>query len=218
MATNIPPPKPLSYEGQVVVPYINRTGNPASSNNSFSVPTIWVNTSSGRAWILTSKALGVANWVLFAGGQGVIHDIITPTGDVQATDGAITFANGINMNIVGSGSTITFNAAYEDTLTTHTGAFVAITTLPVPSGSAITLQGRIIGSNVAHTEITGGDLMVVVDEPQAAIIGFPVINVETTSTGIFRCRWSAGNLLVEVRATSSATYNWKHTYTYTTLT
>jgi len=60
---SIPPPSSLAYTGAVVVPFINRTFNPQTTFNTFPVPTIWVNTASSTAFILVSKADGVAVWI-----------------------------------------------------------------------------------------------------------------------------------------------------------
>lgn len=76
--TNIVPPGPLAYEGQVVVSYINRTVDPTTSNFQFPIPTIWTNTVALRAFILVSKPQNVANWVLIGGNGGT-----TPVDSIQ---------------------------------------------------------------------------------------------------------------------------------------
>lgn len=109
--TNIAPPSPLAYEGQVVIPYINKTFDPDTSNYQFQVPTIWINTASDLAWILVAKPQNVANWLLLTGGSGATIQIDTPDGAmVQPSGGIINFLNGTGMNITGSGNSITFNA------------------------------------------------------------------------------------------------------------
>ncbi len=224
MATNIPPFGPLAYLGQVSVPYIIQPDDPESNNTSFSVPTIWVNKTDKRAWILLEKPQNVANWVLFATSSGSIHDIITPTGGpVTPTLGELVFDNGIDMNIVGADpmgmtpNVVTFNAGYQDTLTTVSGFFTTITTIPVAAGQSVVLEGRMIASNVGHTDITGGPVMAVADGTAAALIGSPVINVEATSTGTFQVIFSGADLLIQVQAPSSAAYSWSFTYKYTYL-
>lgn len=108
---SIPPPVPLAYEGAVSIPYINRTFSPLPTNNAFSVPTIWINTAAGSAYILVGKALGVADWLLIGAGTGVLYQIDTPDGaQVFPAAGIIDFLNGSGMNITGSGNTITFNS------------------------------------------------------------------------------------------------------------
>lgn len=108
---SIPPPNPLSYEGQVVVPFITRTFSPQPSFNTFPVPTVWINTQASIAYMLLSKPGGVADWVQLASVPGVIDTITTPDSTVVVpTTGNINFLNGFGMNIVGSGSNITFGA------------------------------------------------------------------------------------------------------------
>lgn len=75
MATNIPPPGPLTYEGQVVTPFIRKTTSPTTANNGFPVPTIWINTSLKKAWILVNKALGIADWVPIGGDPGEVETL-----------------------------------------------------------------------------------------------------------------------------------------------
>lgn len=111
MTGSIPPPGPLSYEGQVVVPFMQRTFNPQTTFNQFPVPTIWINSATSKAFILVSKALGVAVWAPIGGSPGEIDTITTPDSVVVVpTAGNINFLNGTSMNITGSGSNITFNS------------------------------------------------------------------------------------------------------------
>ena len=90
-SSNIPPANPLSYEGQVVVPYINKTFAPTTSNNQFQVPTIWIDTASSDGYILTSKPGGVADWQLFTGSEGSVIQIDGDTGSAVPAAGVITF-------------------------------------------------------------------------------------------------------------------------------
>lgn len=123
-STNIPPPGPLAYEGQVALPYIRKTFSPTNSNTQFNVPTLWVNTSTLEAYLLVSKALGTATWAPIGGTQVQIDQITTPdTNVVTPVLGNINFANGAGMNITGSGDTVTFSLAggsiAVDTFTTN---------------------------------------------------------------------------------------------------
>lgn len=108
---SIPPPGPLSYEGQVVVPFISKTFAPETTFNQFPVPTVWINTAASTAYILVSKALGIAVWVPIGGSPGEIDTITTPDGTVVVPIAAnINFLNGTGMNITGSSNNITFNS------------------------------------------------------------------------------------------------------------
>lgn len=158
---SVPPPGPLAYNGAVVVPFIMRTFNPEPTFNTFSVPTIWINTATSNAYILVSKALGVAVWVRIGGQPGEIDTITTPDMVVVVpTAGNINFLNGTGMNITGSGSNITFNVsgAFAAQYTADSGIAVpaannlnvlggstGLTTLG--AGSTLSLTGTL---NVAH--------------------------------------------------------------------
>lgn len=109
---SIPPPGPLSYEGTVAIPFIIRNFAPTSANNSFSVPTIWIDPLNGFAWMLIGKPLGIADWALIARSTGDIVQIDTPDGhQVVGNNGVVTFANGAGINITGTSSTVTFNSS-----------------------------------------------------------------------------------------------------------
>ncbi len=110
LGSDIPPPSPLSYQGVVAVPFIMRTFSPLTTFNQFPVPTIWINTSSSNAYILVSKALGVAVWVSLGGAAGAIDTITTPDSTVVVpTAGNINFLQSGSISITGSGSNISFS-------------------------------------------------------------------------------------------------------------
>lgn len=163
------PAGPLSYEGQVAVPYITRAFAPSTSNNKFLVPTIWIDTASEDAYILTGRPQGVARWI----------------------------------NIANSNSI--------ETLTTNVDTYVAIASVPVAVGTATLVKGDFLASNAAHTDITSGSIYVAADGT-LGIVGSPITNVESTTTGTFRVIFSAGNLVFQVKAPSVTTYNWQFTY------
>lgn len=108
---SIPPPGPLAYEGQIVVPYIIRNFPPTSSFNTFLVPTIWIDPLHKNAYILGSKPLGVADWILMGSVSGGIFTITTPDSNVVSPiAGNIDFLNGMGVTITSSGNQITFNS------------------------------------------------------------------------------------------------------------
>lgn len=103
------PPNILSYVGQVVVPFINRTFPPQTTFNDFSVPTIWIDTAAQNAYILVAKPMGVADWILLGGSGGTLNTITTPDSVVvNPVAGNINFLNGPGMNITGAGNNVTF--------------------------------------------------------------------------------------------------------------
>src|SRR5215467_3774216 len=97
--TGLLPPNVLSYEGQVVVSFINKTFPPTPDFFNFNVPTIWIDTATQNAYILVAKPQNVANWIPFAGGLG---DVMTLTGN---TGGAVPPTAG-NINVIGDTATI----------------------------------------------------------------------------------------------------------------
>ena len=136
--TGLMPPSPLSYSGQVAVPYINRTFAPVSSDLQFDIPTIWTNTTSGDSYILTSKALGVATWTLITNGSVGIQTI---TGnDAVAVD-----ALGGNINVLG-------DEVFVSTSGDNFTATEVITGIPITVG---TNNGAAVGSgNVLQIQVT----------------------------------------------------------------
>jgi len=99
----------LAYEGQLATPYILRTFPPTSANNKFPVPTIWVDTTAGIAYIAVAKPLGVMDWESIST-TVAIDTIHTPDGNtVVPVANNVNFLNGTGMNITGAGDNITFN-------------------------------------------------------------------------------------------------------------
>lgn len=97
-------------------------------------------------------------------------------------------------------------------LHTTSGAAQTLISYTPAAGTAVTISGSLTGSNVGHTDITGGNFMVVADGTAAAIVGTPVINVCTSTTGDITATFSAGAVLIQVTAPSAAAYNWVSTY------
>lgn len=199
--------------------------NPTPNDIQYKTGTFWVNTTNETMYYLNSQSslAGslISNWVSIIGN---LTEIITPVGGpVTPTSGAITFSSAGGIEIDGGtapSSTITFTLttpSYTDTLTTLSGMYVTITNIPVAAGTSIVLKGMMIASNAGHTNITGGDLMVVADGTAAAIVGSPVVNVEATTSGTFQAIFSGGDLLVQVQAPTPDAYDWKFIYSYTTL-
>ena len=168
---SIPPPNPLAYEGQVVVPYILRTNpvEPETTFNKFPVPTVWINPSTKRAWLLVSITLGIATWIEiasggtgplleFAGGAGTTGFPVNPsdTGVVTltSTGGTITITgttNAINFDL--SGGTTAIDSLTTDVsgpvLPTAAGAVACTgsTTTYTTGAVANTLRTEVQGTN-----------------------------------------------------------------------
>ena len=155
-SSNIPPASPLAYEGQVVIPYINKTFAPTSSNNQFPVPTIWTDTSSSDAYILTSKPGGVADWQLFTGGSGSVITIDADSGSASPVAGIIISSGGsTGMTTLGSGNTVTI----VGTLNVGHGG-LGVTTIPadgqIPIGNGTDYTVANLVSSDGTVTITNG--------------------------------------------------------------
>ena len=99
-------------------------------------------------------------------------------------------------------------------LQTTSGSVQTLITIPVAAGTAIALQGIISATNTGHTDITGGNFLVIADGTSATIIGTPVLNIISSTTGTFSATFSGGNLIIQVTAPSASAYNWVSTYQY----
>jgi len=116
----IMPPSPLAYEGDVSVPWINRSFPPLPANNTFAVPTLWTDTSTGIAYLLTMKPGGVANWIVL-GTSSIATFPITPfvVGPVGQA-GYQTIQSGINAaNAAGGGVVYIQPGTYTENLTLY---------------------------------------------------------------------------------------------------
>jgi hypothetical protein len=110
--TGLSPPGPLAYEGQVVTNLIFKAFAPTTGFINFNIGTIWIDTSSADAYILVSKASGVALWANIGGAPGQIDKItLVPDGTIIFPSASnVTFTNGNGMSLTGSGNNITFTA------------------------------------------------------------------------------------------------------------
>ena len=154
------PPNPLSYEGQVVVPFINRKGPPTTANNKFSIPTVWVDTVGEDAYILVSVSLGVATWVPIGGVPGQVNTLTGNSG------GAVS-PTADNINVVGDGSTIEIvGDPGTSTLTASTTGAIA-TSYQTDSGTAVASGGvlTINGTNGITTSGSGSTVVIDLTNP-----------------------------------------------------
>jgi hypothetical protein len=110
----------------IVTPFVDifpkpniSTSAPAATDTNFEIGQLWVNTSTGLIYGLSSVVSGSATWSLMAPGAS---DVDTLTGDaggaIAPAAGNITLAGGTNLATSGAGSTITFNLDAAITLAT----------------------------------------------------------------------------------------------------
>lgn len=103
MTGSIPPPGPLSYEGQVVVPYIIRNFSPIPTFNNFPIPTIWINKAASLAFISVSKNTTETDWIPIGGGSTQLETITTPDAEVVfPVNSNINFLQSGGINITGN--------------------------------------------------------------------------------------------------------------------
>lgn len=140
------PPNVLSYEGQVVVPFINRTTDPTTSNFQFNVPTIWINTAAERGYILLGKPMNVAAWQSFAGST-----VVTET--LTGNSGGAVSPTGNNINVIGAGSITTVGNPGTSTLTVQ---LTGLTNHAVQVGSATTTLTQVGPSATAGQVLQSG--------------------------------------------------------------
>ena len=91
----------IPYKG-LFISYVKESRDPTTSDSSYSVPTIWINESNDRAYILTDVTNGVSVWVFFTGASEALfhNDLLgrdaaaqhpatsvtnTPHGDIAST-------------------------------------------------------------------------------------------------------------------------------------
>jgi len=104
-------------------------------------------------------------------------------------------------------------------LTTGGAVATAIASVVLNEEEAITLKGQIIGSNVAHTDITGGTFMICARRTTAGNVtqvGTTTVDIKADSTATFTCDVDIGTQTVRVMVTGIAatSYNWTTTFEY----
>lgn len=175
MATNLPPPSPLSYEGQVVTPYIRRPFGPSSTFNKFPVSTIWIDTASEAAFILVSVKLGFAHWIPIGGAPGTL-DTLTTEDHVVVTPTLGT------INVVGDGTFLTTTGNIA-TSTVKVNLVKDVTLTYVENvGTASSSSGllNVLGSQGVTT--TGvSNTVTVVGSPTKAVASSSLANLGTAS-------------------------------------
>lgn len=95
---SVMPPSPLSYAGEVATPYILKPFAPSTSNNKFSVPTIWVDTNANDIYILARNEyiVGVrtAIWVKVGNDSGEIEGFVVNANTAPGSNPVLPISSG----------------------------------------------------------------------------------------------------------------------------
>lgn len=156
---SIMPPGPLSYEGQVSVPYILRTFPPTSTFKNFPVPTIWVDYANENAYILVSVS-GTATWTLLGGSPGPLQTLTGNTGGaITPIANNINIVGGLGCTVAGSAGQLQINVTgagvgwnevtgTSDTMIGNNGYIAnngALVTLTLPATCALGAEIKVVG-------------------------------------------------------------------------
>lgn len=145
--------------GATVVPYAVRLPrNPTTADRDYPVGSVWANTASYEAFILTAIAGGLAQWAPCG---------ISPLGDVRFLEGDsggavgptankidIVGAAGSGITVVGNPGTSTLeiqssSATYQGSATTVGAVTVTVLSIPVAADSTVVVEARIAGFEAA---------------------------------------------------------------------
>jgi hypothetical protein len=98
----------------VLPPPIQASSAPSSTNIKFPLGQVWINTSTGLAYMLTQISGGAATWGLMSPGASDVDTI----NSLPPTAGNIIIAGGTNLTDSNAGSTVTLNMDAAITLAT----------------------------------------------------------------------------------------------------
>ena len=133
------------------IPFLSARA-PATSDTSFEIGQVWIDSLTSQVYALASLSGGAASWTVLGPGDS---DVDTLTGDsggaISPAAGTITMAGGTNITSAGAGSTITFNLDAAITVAT------SVTSAAIVGSASVTSGGNIIMSAVAtQLEMNGG--------------------------------------------------------------
>lgn len=127
---------------------VSANRNPTANDRNYDYGTIWVNVSANDAFVLTSVAANVANWVGVGGGTGTFTSVTVTPGNLTVTNGNIAATAGS----VSAGTTVTAGTG----INASTGNIVASTGSIIASLGSVTAATTISGAGVVATGDAGG--------------------------------------------------------------
>lgn len=155
--------QPLSYLNQnqpASVLFTKQKRAPTTNDRRFKFGTIWLDTATNTVYALVNVTNNAAIWSLLGSGSS---DLETLTGDsggaISPTSGNINILGGQNMNVAGSGSTLTVNSSNTTGIAVLAMGNATVLTSVVTSNSRIFLSYQPInglGGTLNVSAITPG--------------------------------------------------------------
>jgi hypothetical protein len=128
-------------------------------NDKYQIGTLWVNTSSDDAFVLTSVVANVANWVGVAGGSGVFTSLVVNPGDLTVTAGEATVQGNIT-SVAGNISTTAGSIA--------SAADVSAVGNVIASGGDVQVIAGNIDVTLGNITVSAGDITATLGDIEAA--------------------------------------------------
>jgi len=161
---------------------------PATTDLSYELGSIWVNTTTNQAWTLTSVAAGSATWAISSPGASDVDTINV----LSPVAGNITIDGGTNITDVNAGNTVTLNLDPAITLATsvtsplYTAGAGVDANLTAPAGQDIILtMGDAAGANKVSFQTNAAAEVFSIDSTgTAAYAGLTVAGAFTQTAGI----------------------------------
>lgn len=191
---SVRPPGPLSYTGEVAVPFIVKTFPPTAAFNKFNVPTVWIDTIAMEAYILVSLDLGTAEWIKIGSISGQVEQFNVDTSTAPGTDPVLpdgSYTINITGGQVASGTT-------ANVIQTNSLAANSFTIQVQRSGTAASANSDVNGVchfNSSHFTVDGDGFVSLVG-------GSAAVDSFTTNVGGPVLPNASGGVLVNASSTT----------------
>jgi hypothetical protein len=198
--------------------------NPWTGTNAFNtnLPTSTLTPSTSTQ--LITKAYGDATYGALAGIQTwsavntfSAQPVFSSSTRIKITNGA---SNGYLLQSDASGNATWVAPAAASLLvanaTTTDATPTALITVAIgQAGSVLTIAGSLQAADNAYANAVGGNFNVTVfnNASANALVGTPIVVVNSTSAATFNAVISGNNLLLQVTGVAATTYHWTATYT-----
>jgi hypothetical protein len=178
---------PLGYMG-VVAPnpadVIEATRTPGTSDTSYKIGTLWINTSTGISYELVGFSGSSATWAILGGATGAVATLTGDSGTATPAAGNILISGGTNLTSSASGSTVTVNLDAAVSNLTSLAATTITTNVAAAqlslAGTTITATGS--DANVSMNLATKGTGSVVMSRSAAGVdLNMQITNSDNTA-------------------------------------